>query len=117
MRMNSSTSIKRSSRRSLAMPPRFPCAGARALWAPTRRDFLYSLGASLGSVAFTAMLAEHAPAQAASLPAGPPPRPLRAKAKAGIVLMMEGGPSHIETFDPKPKLESLHLKEFSRSDK
>ena len=39
------------------MAARFPCAGARALWAPTRREFLYSLGASIGSVALTAMLA------------------------------------------------------------
>ena len=37
--------------------PFVPCAGARALHAPTRRDFIYSLGASLGSVAFTALLA------------------------------------------------------------
>jgi len=40
------------------MPLRFPCAGARALWAPTRREFLYSLGASVGSVALSALLAE-----------------------------------------------------------
>ena len=26
--------------------------------------------------------------------------------------MMEGGPSHIDTFDPKPKLDDLHMKEF-----
>ena len=25
---------------------------------------------------------------------------------------MEGGPSHIDTFDPKPKLDQLHMKEF-----
>jgi hypothetical protein len=31
--------------------------------------------------------------------------------------MMEGGPSHIDTFDPKPKLDGLHLKEFARNDK
>jgi len=40
--------------------PFFPCAGARALHAPTRRDFLYSLGASLGSVAFSSLLAQSA---------------------------------------------------------
>ena len=28
---------------------------------------------------------------------------------------MEGGPSHIDTFDPKPKLSELHLKEFDRA--
>jgi hypothetical protein len=29
---------------------------------------------------------------------------------------MEGGPSHIDTFDPKPRLHDLHMKEFVRSD-
>jgi hypothetical protein len=29
--------------------------------------------------------------------------------------MMEGGPSHVDTFDPKPALEKLHLTEFTRS--
>jgi len=37
------------------------------------------------------------------------------KAKNCIFLMMEGGPSHIDTFDPKPKLAKRHLQEFSRS--
>ena len=30
---------------------------------------------------------------------------------------MEGGPSHIDTFDPKPKLDELHMKEFVRRDR
>ncbi len=75
----------------------------------TRRDVMYSLGASLGSVAFSAMLqAEQAgdQKQAPQLPA---------KAKRCIFLMMEGGPSHIDTFDPKPELTKRHLQEFSRS--
>ncbi len=29
--------------------------------------------------------------------------------------MMEGGPSHIDTFDPKPALKDLHLQKFTRS--
>ncbi|MEZ6082167.1 MAG: DUF1501 domain-containing protein [Pirellulaceae bacterium] len=29
--------------------------------------------------------------------------------------MMEGGPSHIDTFDPKPELNRRHLEEFSRN--
>jgi len=80
----------------------------------TRRDALYGLGASLGSVAFSALLA------ADEKRAGPlaPKRPhVSAKAKACIFLMMEGGPSHIDTFDPKPKLAELHLQEFTRADK
>lgn len=106
--------------------PFFPCAGARALHAPTRRDFLYSLGASLGSVAFSALLASSArgatadavsaPGAAGAKPGPLAPRPahLPAKAKNCIFLMMEGGPSHLDTFDPKPTLERLHLQEFVR---
>src|SRR5215208_8054264 len=80
----------------------------------TRRDALFGLGTSLGSVAFSALLA------ADERRAGPlePKKPhVAAKAKACIFLMMEGGPSHIDTFDPKPKLADLHLKEFTRTDK
>src|SRR5262249_2020639 len=28
-----------------------------------------------------------------------------------------GGPSHLDTFDPKPKLAGLHMKEFVRQDR
>ena len=93
--------------------PFFPCAGARALHAPTRRGFLYSLGASLGSVAFTSLLGE----ETKKNPLAPKDGHLPAKAKNVIFLMMEGGPSHIDTFDPKPALAKMHLKEFGREDK
>lgn len=82
----------------------------------TRRDFLGGLGASFGSIAFSAMLA--AEGSRSSESAGPlavKPGHLPAKAKSCIFLMMEGGPSHIDTFDPKPKLAQLHLQEFARS--
>ena len=92
--------------------PFFPCAGHRALHAPTRREFVYGLGASLGSVAFSALMA----AEKAG-PLAPKQGHLPAKAKRCIFLMMEGGPSHIDTFDPKPALEKLHLKEFVREGK
>jgi hypothetical protein len=92
----------------------FPCAGSRALHAPTRRDFIYGLGASLGSVALTSLLADELPTDT-SADAGQPQQPhFPAKAKHCIFLMMEGGPSHIDTFDPKPALDHLHLKEFTR---
>lgn len=75
-----------------------------------RRDFLYGLGASLGSVAFSSMLADAAEGEQSKQPHFP-----EAKAKHCIFLYMEGGPSHIDTFDPKPELKRLHLKEFQRS--
>jgi hypothetical protein len=77
----------------------------------TRREFLYGLGASLGSVAFTSLLAAETQPDPRALPQ---PHFPQAKAKACIFLMMEGGPSHIDTFDPKPELEKLHLQEFVR---
>ncbi len=101
------------------MNTRFPCAGLRALHAPTRRDFIYGLGASIGSIALTSLLARElrgAPASAPS-PFAPKPSHHRARAKRCIFLMMEGGPSHIDTFDPKPKLTQLHLQEFTREGK
>jgi len=72
---------------------------------PTRREALYGLGAGLGSVAFTSLL-QGANSQVVHHPA---------KAKNCIFLMMEGGPSHIDTFDPKPELAKRHLKKFKRS--
>lgn len=80
---------------------------------PSRRDFVYSLGASLGSVAFASMLS----AEEKTNPLVPKPGHLPAKAKNVIFLMMEGGPSHIDTFDPKPELAKQHLKEFTREGK
>jgi hypothetical protein len=77
-----------------------------------RREFLYGLGASLGSVALTGLLSDDATAAANPLTAKPGHFP--AKAKSCIFLMMEGGPSHIDTFDPKPKLRDLHMDEFVR---
>ena len=85
-------------------------AAARSL---NRRSFLYSMGASLGSIALTGLNA-----MAASSPAGPlalKKAHLPPKAKNCIFLMMEGGPSHIDTFDPKPPLKDLHLQKFTRS--
>lgn len=80
----------------------------------TRRQFLhdlYGIGASLGSVALTSLLSAdteaHSPATSRPHYSNPP-------AKRCIFLYMEGGPSHLDTFDPKPKLAQLHLGEFQR---
>ncbi|MDF1845295.1 MAG: DUF1501 domain-containing protein [Rubripirellula sp.] len=80
----------------------------------SRREMLYGLGASLGSVALTSLLNADEPASVPTdTPTGRPHFP--AKAKRCIFLMMEGGPSQIDTFDPKPELSKRHLQEFSRS--
>lgn len=80
----------------------------------SRRNFLFRAASGLGSVALSTLLQQDA------LRAGvlaPKPPQLPAKAKACIFLTMEGGPSHIDTFDPKPKLSALHMTEFVRQDK
>jgi Protein of unknown function (DUF1501) len=76
----------------------------------SRRNFIYGLGATLGTAALNSLL------RADSLLAPKVPHH-SAKAKACIFLFMEGGPSHLDTFDPKPKLAQLHMKEFTRTDK
>jgi hypothetical protein len=93
------------------MPQHSTPAGQRI----RRRDALYGLGASLGSVAFTAMMANELAANEPASPLSPRPQQLPAKAQRCIFLMMEGGPSHIDTFDPKPMLAKRHLEEFVRS--
>jgi hypothetical protein len=83
-----------------------------------RREFLYGLGASLGSVALSSML--HADEKVVKSvveqsPLAPKTPLLKPKAKNVIMLFMEGGPSHVDTFDPKPKLNSMHLEESTRT--
>ncbi len=74
----------------------------------SRRQFLYGLGASLGSVAFSDMLAREA---AMASPLVPKPPMVPTKTKACIMLFMEGGPSQADTFDPKPELTKRHKQE------
>lgn len=76
-----------------------------------RREALYGLGASLGAVAFSALMADE------TGPLQPRPVHIPAKAKSCIFLFMAGGPSHLDTFDPKPRLDDLHLQKFVRSDR
>ena len=82
---------------------------------PTRRDLLLrsflSPAMGLGSVALRALLTQDA-ARAGVLAARQPHH--AAKAKHCIFLLMEGGPSHIDTFDPKPKLAELHMTKFQK---
>ncbi|MFT5130826.1 MAG: hypothetical protein ACI8W8_004458 [Rhodothermales bacterium] len=77
-----------------------------------RRDFLYGIHGGLGALAFHAMAADSANPLAPRAPHLAKP-----KAKRCIMLYMAGGPSHIDTFDPKPKLRDLHMQKFKRSGK
>jgi hypothetical protein len=79
----------------------------------TRRQFLYGLGSTVGTVAFNALLQANEPRPPLVARAGHHP----ARARACIFLFMEGGPSHIDTFDPKPELRRRHMTEFQRTDR
>src|SRR5687767_5570238 len=76
--------------------------------AQSRREFLLRSGGGCGALALTCLLggaAQGAPG-IVSPPAPEPPR-VPAKAKSVMFLFMEGGPSHIDLFDYKPKLNSM----------
>ncbi|HWB10323.1 MAG TPA: DUF1501 domain-containing protein [Pirellulales bacterium] len=71
----------------------------------TRREFIEGAFCGFGSLALASLMRNRAGA-ANPLSAKRPHLP-EAKAKAAIFLFMAGGPSHIETFDPKPLLNRL----------
>src|SRR6476661_2931982 len=80
--------------------------------ARSRREFLMKSGSGLGGLALASMLAQDgllpaAQAATARNPLAPKPPHHKPTAKAVIWLFMEGGPSHIDLFDPKPELDRL----------
>jgi uncharacterized protein DUF1501 len=82
----------------------------------TRREVLHRCGMGFGALAFAGLMSEiglTSPAQAAEVdgltsPLGPKPPHFMPRAKRVIHLFMNGGPSHVDTFDPKPLLEKMH---------
>ena len=76
--------------------------------APTRRQFLAMAGGGLGDLALADLL------RADGLTAPLVPH-FALKAKSVIWLFMEGGPSGMDTFDPKPALEKGHGKQPKES--
>jgi hypothetical protein len=77
--------------------------------AASRREFLTRAGSGLAGIALTQMLQEDG-LLAATSPTDPlaPKKPHHPPtAKSVIWLFMEGGPSHVDLFDPKPKLAEL----------
>ena len=75
-----------------------------------RRAFLAGSGLSLGSAALNLLLAE-----SGQVGANPSYLLPKAKAKRVIFLCMAGGPSHLETFDYKPKLDEMNGKPMPES--
>jgi len=66
-----------------------------------RRDMLRTMGAGFGMAGFAGMLS----AETASNPLAPKNPHFAPKAKHIIFLFLNGGPSQVDTFDPKPLLQ------------
>jgi hypothetical protein len=73
----------------------------------SRREFLCKAGGGFGALALSYLLARDGIAAAAD-PLAAHPAPFAPKARSVIFLFMEGGPSHLDTLDPKPELTRLH---------
>lgn len=83
----------------------------------SRRDFLTRAGTGFGALALQAMLVEEGILAARRSMAGESDRAakplaavsghLKRKAKNVIFCFMDGGPSHLDLFDPKPKVNEL----------
>src|SRR6266404_6432288 len=78
----------------------------------TRRQMLRQCANGFGAVALAALLSEEASGGRASaeLPLAARPPQFKTKARNVIFLFMDGGPSQIDTFDPKPRLAKEHGK-------
>ena len=100
----------------------FPCHRYRPL-PLDRRGFLLQAGCGFGGLALAALWAQgefDAPATAAETdskvdksPFAPRPPHFAAKAKSVIFLYMDGGPSQVDTFDPKPRLAAESGRPFA----
>src|SRR5262245_6371296 len=79
----------------------------------SRREFLRRAAHGFGGLALATLLADEAaasPSAGAFSPYAPKMPHFEAKAKSVIFLFMEGGPSHVDLFDPKPELTRMNGK-------
>ncbi|CAN5775644.1 DUF1501 domain-containing protein [soil metagenome] len=81
---------------------------------PSRREFLRQSGGGLGALALSWLLQQDAVRAGTGTdsvnpnnPLAPRPPHFEPKVQRIIYLFMHGGPSHLETFDPKPDLQRL----------
>src|SRR6516165_9192302 len=74
----------------------------------SRRQFLQSAGLGFGWLAALDLLHRTGTAAEAVSPLAPKPPHFPPTAKRVISLFMQGGPSQVDTYDPKPLLARLH---------
>ena len=73
----------------------------------TRREFLWQVGGGFAGLALIDLLSRDARAASVSPLAAKPPH-FPAKAKHVVFLFMNGAPSQVDTFDPKPALTKFN---------
>lgn len=76
----------------------------------SRREALTRCGTGLGMMALAGVMADTARAAPTVDPLAPQTPHFHGKAKHVVHLFMNGGPSHVDTFDPKPALDKFHGK-------
>src|ERR1039458_2247316 len=76
----------------------------------TRRDLLRTMGAGFGIAGLASTLNAAGVSQASLNPLAAKAPHFPAKAKHVIFLFLNGGPSQVDTFDPKPMLDKFHGK-------
>jgi len=79
----------------------------------TRRDALSMTSCGFGYLALKGLLSSDLHAAGFRNPLSEKPSHFQAKAKRVIFMFMQGGPSHLETFDHKPELEKSCGKKVS----
>jgi hypothetical protein len=83
-----------------------------SLGVPSRRRFLWEVGGGIAGLALYDILNQQELLAGSAIPPSPllPKNPhFPPKARAVISLFMNGGASHVDTFDPKPELAKRHL--------
>jgi hypothetical protein len=79
----------------------------------TRRDMLQRFACGFGAVALSGLLADRHYAAGASGPFAPLKPHFAPKCSSVIYLYMDGGPSQVDTWDPKPQLQKDNGKPFA----
>jgi Protein of unknown function (DUF1501) len=92
------------------MKPRCPGCMPRPI---DRREMLTTTANGFGMLALSALMTDGAAAETSGLQPAKTHHP--ARAKNVIFLFMDGGVSHVDSFDPKPKLDELDTKLFTES--
>ncbi|MBI1321545.1 MAG: DUF1501 domain-containing protein [Candidatus Hydrogenedens sp.] len=74
----------------------------------SRRDFLRRTGMGFGALGFAGLLGAPGVASAALNPTAPKQPQFAPRARRVVHIFMNGGMSHVDTFDPKPELDRMH---------